>query len=60
MAAVSFQQGIAADAANHLGPVSVGDRRDAKANVLREFDVNAAQAETDQRSENRVLGNANH
>ena len=55
MPAIALQQLEAADLVQQLVGVVIGQRRDAEVHVAQHFDVNAAEAEADERTEQRVF-----
>src|SRR5262245_20873982 len=60
MPAVTFQQTITANFANHFVSILVGQWRDAETYVAKDFNVNAAETKCDQRAEQLVFGNTDH
>ena len=60
MAAIALQQRQARESVQELVGVAVGQRRDAEPHVAEDLDVDAAQAERDQRAEQRIVGDADH
>src|SRR5439155_17814805 len=60
LAPVALQQRQAANRADHLPRVSVGQRSDTEDRILQHLNNRPAQAKTDQRSEGRVVDNADN
>src|SRR5215471_1818325 len=60
MAAIPFQEAIATYALHHLSRIAIRKRGDAKRDVPQNLDVNTAQAENHQGTEQRIFGYPDH
>lgn len=60
MASVSFKEAIAFDLPNHVSGIAIGERRNAKSHVAEDLHAAAAEAEGDERAEERVPSAGKH
>src|SRR5262245_10681293 len=60
MAAITFQQAVAADCTNHFFSIPIREWRDTEGNVRKNLHVDPAETEADQRPKQRILRYTDH
>ena len=60
VSAESFEQLESSDAVDEIVRIAIGQRRHPESDVAKHFNIDSTQAERDQRSKERIVGDANH